>query len=62
MIGESLKFGVFEDMLGCIFDGLGCVIDKGFKVLVEEFLDINGSFINFYLRVSFIICFIKVMC
>jgi len=47
-----MKLGVSEDMLGRIFDGSGRAIDKGPKVLAEEFLDINGSPINPYSRVS----------
>jgi V-type H+-transporting ATPase subunit B len=39
-------------MLGRIFDGSGRAIDKGPKVLAEEYLDINGSPINPYSRVS----------
>jgi len=50
--GQSLKLGVSEDMLGRIFDGSGRAIDKGPKVLAEEYLDINGSPINPYSRVS----------
>jgi V-type H+-transporting ATPase subunit B len=50
--GQSLKLGVSEDMLGRIFDGSGRAIDKGPKVLAEDFLDINGSPINPYSRVS----------
>jgi V-type H+-transporting ATPase subunit B len=50
--GQSLKLGVSEDMLGRIFDGSGRAIDKGPKVLAEDFLDINGSPINPYTRVS----------
>jgi V-type H+-transporting ATPase subunit B len=49
--GQSLKLGVSEDMLGRIFDGSGRAIDKGPKVLAEDFLDINGSPINPYTRV-----------
>jgi vacuolar-type H+-ATPase subunit B/Vma2 len=49
--GQSLKLGVSEDMLGRIFDGSGRPIDKGPKVLAEEYLDINGSPINPYSRV-----------
>jgi hypothetical protein len=49
--GSSLKLGVSEDMLGRIFDGSGRAIDKGPKVLAEDFLDINGSPINPYARV-----------
>lgn len=49
--GQSLKLGVSEDMLGRIFDGSGRAIDKGPKVLPEEYLDINGSAINPYSRV-----------
>lgn len=40
-------------MLGRIFDGSGRAIDKGPKVLAEEYLDINGSPINPYSRVSY---------
>ena len=50
--GHSLKLGVSEDMLGRIFDGSGRAIDKGPKVLAEDHLDINGSPINPYSRVS----------
>ena len=49
--GHSLKLGVSEDMLGRIFDGSGRAIDKGPKVLAEDYLDINGSPINPYSRV-----------
>jgi vacuolar-type H+-ATPase subunit B/Vma2 len=38
-------------MLGRIFDGSGRSIDKGPKVLAEDFLNINGSPINPYSRV-----------
>lgn len=47
-----MKLGVSEDMLGRVFDGSGRAIDKGPKVLAEEYLDINGSPINPYSRVS----------
>ena len=49
--GHSLKLGVSEDMLGRVFDGSGRAIDKGPKVLAEDYLDINGSPINPYSRV-----------
>lgn len=49
-----MKLGVSEDMLGRIFDGSGRAIDKGPKVLAEEYLDINGSPINPYSRVSYL--------
>ncbi|KGO50999.1 ATPase, V1 complex, subunit B [Penicillium expansum] len=49
--GHSLKLGVSEDMLGRIFDGSGRAIDKGPKVLAEDYLDINGQPINPYTRV-----------
>ena len=39
-------------MLGRVFDGSGRAIDKGPKVLAEDYLDINGSPINPYSRVS----------
>lgn len=46
-----MKIGVSEDMMGRIFDGSGRAIDKGPKVLAEDFLDINGSPINPFSRV-----------
>jgi len=49
--GHSLKLGVSEDMLGRVFDGSGRAIDKGPKVLAEDYLDINGQPINPYARV-----------
>lgn len=52
--GHSLKLGVSEDMLGRVFDGSGRAIDKGPKVLAEDYLDINGSPINPYARVCII--------
>ncbi|CCU74943.1 vacuolar ATP synthase subunit B [Blumeria hordei DH14] len=52
--GQSLKLGVSEDMLGRIFDGSGRAIDKGPKVLAEDYLDINGSPINPYSRAKMI--------
>jgi V-type H+-transporting ATPase subunit B len=48
-----LKLGVSEDMLGRVFDGSGRAIDKGPKVLAEDYLDINGSPINPYSRVCY---------
>ncbi|KAK5116083.1 Vacuolar ATP synthase subunit B [Meristemomyces frigidus] len=48
--GHNLKLGVSEDMLGRVFDGSGRAIDKGPKVLAEDYLDINGSPINPYAR------------
>ncbi|RMX77135.1 hypothetical protein D0869_10115 [Hortaea werneckii] len=48
--GHNLKLGVSEDMLGRVFDGSGRAIDKGPKVLAEDYLDINGSPINPYSR------------
>ena len=50
--GHNLKLGVSEDMLGRVFDGSGRAIDKGPKVLAEDYIDINGSPINPYARVS----------
>ena len=50
--GHSLKLGVSEDMLGRVFDGSGRAIDRGPKVLAEDYLDINGSPINPYSRVG----------
>lgn len=40
--GASMKLPVSEDMMGRIFNGSGQPVDKGPKVLAEDFLDING--------------------
>ncbi len=45
-LGETLKFGVSEKMLGRIFTGSGEVKDGGPKILANEYLDINGFPIN----------------
>lgn len=42
-------------MLGRVFDGSGRPIDKGPKVLAEDYLDINGSPINPYSRVRLLV-------
>lgn len=47
-------------MLGRVFDGSGRAIDKGPKVLAEDYLDINGSPINPYSRVRSTEAMIKV--
>jgi len=44
--GETLKIPVSEDMLGRIFNGSGAPIDKGPKVLAEDYHDITGQPIN----------------
>ncbi|MDR1253410.1 MAG: V-type ATP synthase subunit B [Oscillospiraceae bacterium] len=45
-LGRSLEFGVSEDMLSRIFDGLGRPIDSGPELLPEKRLDINGLPMN----------------
>lgn len=57
-----MKLGVSEDMLGRIFDGSGRAIDKGPKVLAEQFLDINGSPINPYSRVGLVAVLVVAGC
>eukprot|EP01089_Gocevia_fonbrunei_P014542 TRINITY_DN3_c0_g1_i1.p1 TRINITY_DN3_c0_g1~~TRINITY_DN3_c0_g1_i1.p1 ORF type:complete len:506 (-),score=146.02 TRINITY_DN3_c0_g1_i1:97-1614(-) len=44
--GDILRIPVSEDMLGRIFNGSGKPIDKGPRVLAEEYLDIQGQPIN----------------
>jgi V-type H+-transporting ATPase subunit B len=44
--GDTLKMPVSEDMLGRVFNGSGVPIDKGPKVLAEDYLDIQGQSIN----------------
>jgi V-type H+-transporting ATPase subunit B len=48
--GDVLRMPVSEDMLGRIFNGSGKPIDKGPKVLPEDFLDIQGQPINPFMR------------
>ncbi|MDD3926029.1 MAG: V-type ATP synthase subunit B [bacterium] len=49
-LGRSLEFGVSEDILGRIFDGLGRPIDDGPEIIPEKRVDINGEPINPYAR------------
>jgi len=49
--GETLKIPVSEDMLGRVFNGSGKPIDKGPKVLAEDYLDIQGQPINPFSRI-----------
>ncbi|KAF6102231.1 ATPase H+ transporting V1 subunit B1 [Phyllostomus discolor] len=49
--GDILRSPVSEDMLGRVFNGSGKPIDKGPKVMAEDFLDINGQPINPYNRI-----------
>ncbi|KAI8804028.1 P-loop containing nucleoside triphosphate hydrolase protein [Cladochytrium replicatum] len=44
--GETQKIAVSEDMLGRVFNGSGKPMDKGPKVLAEDYLDIQGQPIN----------------
>ncbi|MBM3308778.1 MAG: V-type ATP synthase subunit B, partial [Candidatus Altiarchaeales archaeon] len=45
-LGESLKIGVSESMLGRTFNGIGRPIDNGVEVIAEQRVDINGWPIN----------------
>jgi V/A-type H+-transporting ATPase subunit B len=45
-LGETLKFGVSDSMLGRVFTGAGKVKDGGPEIIAEKYLDINGSPIN----------------
>ncbi len=47
--GDILRTPVSEDMLGRIFNGSGKPIDRGPSVLAEDYLDINGMCLNFWL-------------
>lgn len=44
--GHPLEFGVSEDMIGRVFDGLGNINDNGPEIIAEESRDINGQAIN----------------
>lgn len=45
-LGETLKLGVSDQMLGRVFDGFGNPKDGGPAVVPEAYLDINGAAIN----------------
>ena len=45
-LGHSMQFGVSEDMLGRVFDGVGRCIDQGPEILPKARMDINGLPIN----------------
>ena len=45
-LGETLKFGVSDSMLGRVFTGAGQVKDGGPEIIADKYLDINGSPIN----------------
>ncbi|MEM2963600.1 MAG: V-type ATP synthase subunit B [Candidatus Anstonellales archaeon] len=49
-LGETMRIGVSEEMLGRIFDGLGNPIDGGPPIIPQKRLDINGEAINPYSR------------
>lgn len=46
--GDILRIPVSEDMLGRVFNGSGKPIDKGPQVLAEDYLDIQGKFLNYF--------------
>lgn len=49
-IGETMKLGVSDEMLGRVFNGLGEPRDKGPEIFAEDRLDITGAAINPYAR------------
>jgi len=46
LTGDTLKMPISDEIMGRIFNGSGKPIDKGPKVLAEEFLSIDGAPIN----------------
>jgi len=49
--GDILRIPVSEEMVGRVFNGSGKPIDKGPKILAEDYLDIQGQPINPFQRV-----------
>ncbi|MDQ5983659.1 MAG: V-type sodium ATPase subunit B [Eubacteriales bacterium SKADARSKE-1] len=45
-LGKSLQFGVSQDMLSRVFDGLGRPIDNGPEIIPQKRVDINGLPMN----------------
>ena len=51
-LGDTIKLGVSEDMLGRVLSGSGKPIDNGPEIIPEKLLDITGAAINPYSRKS----------
>ncbi|MCK5040513.1 MAG: V-type ATP synthase subunit B [Candidatus Aenigmarchaeota archaeon] len=51
-LGETMKFGLSNNILGRIFNGRGLPMDKGPEIIAEKEMDINGDPINPYSRTS----------
>ena len=49
-LGETMKIGVSEDMLGRVFNGAGNPLDNGAEIIPEKRVDIMGAPINPYSR------------
>ncbi|MFH0818116.1 MAG: V-type ATP synthase subunit B, partial [Candidatus Micrarchaeota archaeon] len=49
-LGETIKLGVSEEMLGRVFTGLGEPRDDGPPIVGEQRLDVNGGSINPFSR------------
>ncbi|MBW2975157.1 V-type ATP synthase subunit B [Candidatus Woesearchaeota archaeon] len=49
-VGETMKLGVSDEMLGRVFDGVGKPIDSLPEIISEKRIDVNGSAINPYRR------------
>ncbi|MBW2989151.1 V-type ATP synthase subunit B [Candidatus Woesearchaeota archaeon] len=49
-VGETMKLGVNEEMMGRVFDGIGRPIDGLPDVIPEKRIDVNGNAINPYNR------------
>ena len=45
-LGRGMELGVSEDMLGRVFNGMGCPADDGPDILPEKRMDINGLPMN----------------
>ena len=45
-LGKGLEFGVSEDIVGRVFDGMGRPIDEGPKIIPDQKININGKPIN----------------
>ncbi len=45
-LGETMRIGVSQEMLGRVFNGRGTPIDGGGDIVPDKILDVNGSPIN----------------
>lgn len=49
-LGYLLRMGLFKEVLGCIFNGVGLLIDGLGLIFFNVSMDVNGEFMNLVFR------------